>query len=475
MAADIVQNVSNYRTLDAVLSRPRYARVSLNNLSSSSVPLGPTSTTLMEYKLPSRTCFNLSQSFMQYSWTAPAVAGQYICVFENGLDMCRSAYFGDGGGLGICDLQYADCYVNSMQPLKTEFREFVERDQQNMMYPCNQLNTSNILPFSRDGLLTGTQNASTTSYTEQQYLTISPNANQAVTVNRYLPLSAFKDTAFGMDKNWVFGRDTYIRFQTNYLQRMFFYTTTPANPNATQTTVTLNNIYLYLAIEENEVIRNSLLTSLTEGRIKMTIPYTYVYRFGTGQGASVTNISLTLTRQYGRKIKKICIVPYSASGEYNNGAYNHSNCNGAKINQYQTSIDSRPLTDYVLNCYNANSTIIPAGVTWNNPTTYSDDYRENRRFLNGSVLQNYSQYATNWFHMDAFGVTPTIDKVKQSVPEENILDGFDLTNGDHVYSLQANTGAGTAAANDAYGGLILYIYCTFVRTLVILPDGIAFE
>jgi len=209
----------------------------------------------------------------------------------------------------------------------------------------------------------------------------------------------------------------------------------------------------------------------------MTIPFTYTYRFGASGSSSVTNLTVTLTRQYGRKIKKIGFVPYNAQ-EYTQYAYDHSNVNGTKVNSYQTSIDSRPLSDYVLNCYNPNSSVNPtvnASLIWASPATFSDDYRENRKYLLGSVIQNYSQYQTNWMHIDAFGVNPTLEQNKSALPEENIDDGFSLLDGDHVYTLQANTIVlPTATSNCNANGLILYLFCTFVRTLVVTPQGIAF-
>ncbi len=119
--------------------------------------------------------------------------------------------------MGIVDLQYADQYVNAVRPIKTKLTEFLSYDQLNQFYPCNQLATNNILPFSRDGLLAGTDNASTTNYIEPQHVFIAPAANTAVNISRYFPLNSFKDTVFDMDKDLVFGTDMYLRLWTNYL------------------------------------------------------------------------------------------------------------------------------------------------------------------------------------------------------------------------------------------------------------------
>ena len=78
--------------------------------------------------------------------------------------------------------------------------------------------------------------------------------------------------------------------------------------------------------------------------------------------------------------------------------------------------------------------------------------------------------------MDCFGVQDHIDASKSAIQESNIDDGFNLMDGDHIYTMQANTPAITAATNNSNpAGLILYLFCTFVRTLHINADGISFS
>jgi hypothetical protein len=166
--------------------------------------LNPTSTTLCEWKIPANSCFNLSRSYIAYQWSLGASANNYGITFEDGCDW-RTAYFGNGSGLGIVDLQYADAYVNFARPIKTKMTEFLSYDQLNQFYPCNMLCTQNLLPFSRDGLLAGTDNASTTNYIEPQHLFIAPTANTAVNISRYFPLNSFRDTFLDMDKDVCFG------------------------------------------------------------------------------------------------------------------------------------------------------------------------------------------------------------------------------------------------------------------------------
>lgn len=473
---------NQYKDVDVRIPRYRYSRIPLNNFTSGSVVVPPTSTTLLEWKIPASSVINLSKSYITYQTSWPALAGNYGFTYEDGCDF-RTIYFGNGSGLGIVDLQYADCAMNTFRPVKTRFKDFLSQDQLSQFYPCNQLATTNTLPFSRDGLLLGTDNASTFNYLEPQHLDIAAAPNIAIPVSRYWPLGNFKGTFFECDKDVVFGTDMYCRLFTNYAQRIGGYTTSPNNINANYTPITgggltWNNVYLYLAIEENLDIRNSLLTALAHGSIKMTIPYLYTYRFSVSAGSATGNISLTLTKNYGRGVKGITVVPYDG-GEYTQYAYDHSNVNGTKITQIQTTMDGRPLTDYVLNCYNPNSTINPVGTWTNPPPSFADDYREALKFTTNSCLQAYPMYQTMWLYSDLWGV-PQLNEM-EACSRENIADSFDLLHtGDHIYALSALTPTLQSAlyhvgAGGGAFGIINYVLVSFIRTLVIQPDGIILE
>lgn len=339
---------NQYKDVPMRVPRYRYARIPLNNLTSGTVTLQPTSSTLLEWKIPASTVHNLAKSFISYNYQWPAgTAGQYGFTFEDGCDF-RSAYFGNGSGLGIVDLQYADASVNVLRPIRTKLQDFLQKDQLSQFYPSNQLAQNNLLPFSKDGLLTGTENSATTNYLEAQHLFIANNAAQIIPIFRYFPLDSFKDTFFSVDKDLVYGTDMYIRLFTNYLQRIGGFTSTPNNPNiaanftAINTTVNASNVYLNLAIEENLDIRNNLLTALSHGSIKMSIPYLYNYRFSIAGQSSSGNVSLTLTKNYGRAVKQILVVPFNGQ-EYTQYSFDHSNVNGTKFSQIQTTMDGRPL------------------------------------------------------------------------------------------------------------------------------------
>ena len=486
----------NFSVTDNMVPRYRYAKIPLNNLASGSVPFNATSQTLVEIKIPASTCFNLSKSFITYQYTVPssAVAGTFSCVHESGLDF-QQVFFGSGSGLGIVDMTYCNRYKKAVQNLRSTLeQDFLAgfQDQMTQFYPSRQIGQANQYPQSIDGLTAGVLNSSPINNTDAQQISVSPLPSAgaatfvgagALQVTRQVPLSVFKDTFMEMNKDVVFGSDMYLRLWTAATQQMCFWTTTPQNPHigASNVTgaITGSNFYLQLALEENIDIRNSLLMSLAKGSIKMDIPYTYCYRFSST--TPTANLSLTLTKNYGKSLNRILFVPFNGN-EFSNYSYDHCNWNGSKVSQLQTTLNGRPLQDSIIQCYNANVAPV-AGITVNafsqagtfgGVVDFAGDWRQIREFAKGSCIQSYPHYQANWLWQDSWGLPPLVDEKNSGRPWYQNSEGLSLLDsGDLVYSIQASCPTvGVAASNINALGLVLYLFCTFNRSLTIQSDGI---
>jgi len=479
----------NFSVSDNMIPRYRYAKIPLNNLASGQVPFNSTSQTLVEIKIPASTCFNLSKSFLTYQYLIPTSGGgYYTAVHENGLDF-QQVFFGSGSGLGIVDMTYLNRYKKAIVNLRSEMeKDFLGgfQDQATHFYPSRQLGLNNVYPQSLDGLTAGLNNSSPINNTDAQQLIFSA-VNAPIHVTRQIPLSIIKDTFFEMDKDVVFGSDMYLRLWTAALQQMFFSTPNLANPHIgaivhpTANTINAQNMYLQLAIEENIDIRNSLLMSLAKGSIKMNIPYTYCYRFSST--STTANLSLTLTKNYGKALNRILFVPFNGQ-EFTNYSYDHSNLNGVKVSQLQSSLNGRPLQDSQIQCYNplvASSTLTPniftASTTAFGVVDYMGDWRQIREFAKGSCLQSYPHFQANWVFQDSWGLPPLVDEKASGRPWYQNDEGLSLIDsGDLVYSIQAScpaVGLATSNVNNTTAqGLVLYLFCSFNRTLTIQSDGI---
>jgi len=488
----------NFSVTDNMVPRYRYAKIPLNNLSSGSVPFNSTSQTLVEIKIPASTCFNLSKSFLTYQYTIPSgPVGSYVAVHESGFDF-QQVFFGSGSGLGIVDMTYANRYKKAIQNLRNELdKDFLTgfQDQMTQFYPSRQAGATNVYPQSIDGLTAGVLNASPINNTDAQQLLFSSlpsaaadvvNNATALQVTRQISLSVLKDTFFEMDKDVVFGSDMYLRLWTTAIQQMCFHTPNRANPHIgatafTQTAFEAKNFYLQLALEENIDIRNSLLMSLAKGNIKMDIPYSYCYRFSVSNTTQNANLSLTLTKNYGKSLNRILFVPFNGN-EFSNYSYDHTNWNGGKISQIQTTLNGRPLQDSIIQCYNpmvatvANLTAnaFASSTAFAGVVDFAGDWRQIREYARGSCLQSYPHYHANWVWQDSWGLPSFTDEKASGRPWYQNSEGLSLIDsGDLVYSIQASCPNVTqATSNVTSNGLVLYLFCTFNRTLTIQADGI---
>jgi len=473
----VVQNSSSYINYPGKLSRYRKRRIGLSNVASNSVDLAISTVNQGEFRIAAGVVFNPARSHFAYQYGIPATgtAGQYNVVHECGQDMCSSISAGNGGGVNFADLQHADRYVKVMRSLRTTKEEFESLDCEACNYRSDTDASDNVLPFSRDGTTAGTQNSPSRDNDEVQYLKVGGN-NAIMEVERELPLNAFKDTFFSLDKNLVFSEEFYIRFNTLPANKMCFKTTTPSNPHVGQIEIAdpptkLRNVYLYLAVEQNTELVEQVKQQMQGPGISLSIPYQYTVQNSSPAGGLSSNISISLNHQNGRVLKRILTAPFNGTTEKNAYTYDHSNVNGTKVTTVQASFDSVPLTDYVLNCFNPKEDINPLnkwtyGSATSAGTIARDDFRENKSLLVGSAMPTYGEYQTNWFYANTFGMVPMIRNDNLSVDESDIMDGQPLDGLVRNYNVQfTNEYAGTAANN--YGGASGVIrYYTFIYTML---------
>jgi hypothetical protein len=429
---------------------------------------------LLEFKLPT-TVYNLSRSYIQYSLKLDPVA----VVAENHNraysfedlsigELAQSVTFGTASGLNLVDLNYLQNYEKVALKAFSTYDEFISRDPLNSFYPATIMGVStntaaneinlNMSPFT---LAANTNNYNSNinaegyispfKLTDPKYSLKGPD-NESLYRNRQIMLSDVKDTLLAEDKDFYMPIEMYLRLQSNSLSRMGVSTSnaadaallTPAVGAASlAATSAVSNIYLYLAVEQNQLIIDELKQSVMSGQHKFTVPYTIGFKNNLAQGFGAVQIQLT--SQYGKKLHHILTTVANNAEQYNTSA-DSVNWNGSKIATYQTFLDNRSLTDYVLSC--AQSLRSAAGVA-------SDDWRENKQHVKNKLM-NYGQYQLNWFHNDAF-----------YDPSGN--SGMDLTNTDagldmeavRLYQIQLTTAA----------QINLYTFATFLREVLIDAQG----
>lgn len=471
----VIPNTSNYDVFQAMLPRYRFSQTFISNIPATTVLLGTTSVVRVQFRVPGGTVFNPARSVIPVQYQIPAFASNYGVAFQN---ICPFQYisFGEAGGNLIAEIQFANHVVNATRPGRTSLTEFMTHDVVDDCYPCNSTFANNPVPYSLDGTVSGTLNATSVNGNEIQYLKIGSAVNTAVNVTFQWPLNAVRDSFFSMDKDFIFGQDMYLNLDTCPAQQLYGYTTNPANilnsnwtvPTTSAQTASFLNLTLQLALQKNYTLAELLRNDLRNGTLKISFPWLSIQRTPISQTTSSTSILYNFDQGYGRKLKRIYFTCYNAN-ENSNYCYDRSNWNGTKIQNIYSRMDSSTLTDSALNCFNPNYLNINPGAQWSatfgGVLNYMDDYRESIKTLRGSVIQNAPMFMTNWGLEQSWGQPDFLLDCKQEIPDDNIDDGFSTLDGQHQFTNQLTLTFPASGNSNCGSGLLAYYIATFIRTL----------
>ncbi|RZI45300.1 hypothetical protein [Candidatus Finniella inopinata] len=414
----------------------------MNNLTGNSTTITATSSQVLEFKLPT-SVYNLSRSFLQYEVDIPAGgAGNFSWINGDCLEIATNAYFGTAGGLDLCNLNFVNRYTKVARKFRTKLQDFLANDSTSQLKPCNSANTANYPPILAAPL------ASCPSFIAPKLLDDPSGSNAAASFYRQFPLSGVVDTVFALDKDLFFPQEMYARFTLGPANQFTFISASATNPASTPApvaaAVTVQQIYLYLAVEQNQLIVDSVMNKVLTSGLRMNIPYTTAFRNSAG-AAGATNVTIPLTSQYGKKLKRMIWTVWSPT-EQANTAMDCSNYNGAKITTYNTYIDNRQLQDQPI------TTAVSALGSIGN-----SDWLENQRFCADSAVLNKEVYSYSWFHVDQF-----YEPVDNALAD-NFDDGLDM-NVNRQWQLQANAAAAVTH----------YCFATFVREITIGANGVVY-
>jgi hypothetical protein len=427
----------------ATIPTYKYLRVPLNNLTSSSTITITNASQLLEFKLPSNKVYNLSRSCIAYNLHADAVASTYIWSPEDVFSLAESISFGTAGNENIVDLKYVDKYTKTATKLGTDLSDYLSADSYSQLYPSNS-------GASSSATVMGLQSA--VSYTEPKYVAINSTGVTGAAYDKYVsyPLGNIKNTLLAVDKDVYFGNEMYVRMQTAPADRMVWTGTSSANPNtgaaASTSAISLRNMYLFLAVEQTELINSSIIAKFDSGNFHINCPYTVAVNNTTA--STVANINVQITKQYGKRLMQIMHV-VANSAQTLNTAYDLSNVAGDKILTYRSSLDSTYQQDYALSCAAA-----AAGVMNND-----DWFIANRKFCKNTPILNRAVYQQNWFHVDRWYEG---DSIEGAIENQDV--GIPLTNNTMNWILETTAAATTSRLH--------YTYLTFRRGYTITKDGV---
>jgi len=433
----------------------------MNNHASASVNIGPTSTELLEWKLPTQV-YNLARSYISYSVHTPAFAGGFNINFADTFDIAQSATFGSAGGVDLVNIQHLQNYTKIARKIDTPVDDYLGNDNMSQLYRADS-DLNNELPFKyaggdydADDNPDSLTNDPKDGLFETQYVKIGNLAEEA-NVYRQFPLGGITGTLFAVDRDFYSPVEQYLRITAGVGDKIAFAGSRNLAIDEGISTpiekIYIKQCYLYLAVEQNIAIVRGMLAKYASDQLSYRIPYTTGFKNVGGGASSATNIQIQISQQYGKRLKRILHTVWNPVEKLNT-AYDCHNWDGDKIETYQTFLDSLPLQDRILSCKR------PAG-----EYVHSDDWLENKKFLNKrSCIISKEMYSLNWFHIDQF--YEPHDKKDLLPPDVNLDEGLVM---DTPKSWTISTTSGPTS------GLVHYTWVEFSRDIEVTTAGPVFK
>jgi len=404
----------------ASLSHGEYKYTRVTPMQQVPATIGTSGGDQIEFELPSSTVFNLSKSVLRFGLAPTAIpsVNTYSNKMYASLLNMRSIELYTRSGLSLCLINDVDFYSNIVWGYdKLE-------DAQTRSFPTGGTATVALAECCEGGsVLTGAVNAA------NQTLTLSTttknniarrdvfvgvvNSALSPSIQFEIPLDKIKHSIFDRGVDMIFPENIYMRITTLPCPSITFEATTASNANInTQVaqTVTLFNVEVLLAVQQNLAIKQDLLMGMSKN-IEIDIDFAYLVK----QSGTTTsqNVSMRISgSQVGSKLKKIYWSCYPAAGTLA-GRYDNSIATNT-LASFNTFLNSQSIEQILV--------------------TPSYAYIMQKDHLDGTVTSDRIGYLNKFTYLQDFCG-------KSAIESDNFYnDGLPLETSDIKYEIQATTG-----------------------------------
>eukprot|EP00732_Lithocolla_globosa_P004890 Lithocolla_globosa_v1_NODE_4730_length_1378_cov_357.560847.p1 type:complete len:445 gc:universal NODE_4730_length_1378_cov_357.560847:1-1335(+) len=388
---------------------------------------------------------NLSKSILSFSALYPDLDTKYNWVYTEGIPLIRQIQLYTRTGIYLCDINDLNKYLKMQLRQSHAIEDVLTYDKiesgSGYFEGLTCCNTSTLTDVEA---IRPNNTTVKTIVSEPQYLTVGAVGDDAVqgdvTINFQVPLARIVDSILSLDKDQFFGEITYLRIVwASSLQGAF--TGDAADdptdaPVAFAKDITVSNLTLYTAIEQNPVINQEIMSKFNSGSLTYLVPY--VYQNKQSLDNTQQNLSVKYNIAHGQKLKKILVSPFNIT-ERENTAYDNNNVADAKVLDYYTMLNNVRTSQF------------------NYDTSAGDDWLAKKHLFKGSCIQSSNEYYYNWTAIEDFTA-----ETGPEVNTENLDDGLDLTN-EIKYDLIAVT------ANATH---MWYVYAITQKSLKVQPEGV---
>lgn len=418
---------------------------------------------------------NLSRSYIMGTLSLPATAARHNWIFRDipFREFQHIQLYASNQNY-LVDLDNVQNYMKIMAKKEVSLSDYKSMDPLYGIAPSNTVN--NAVPALRHNNATiagvptpsANLNPSSINYDEPAYFEAGALATDA-SYNFCYPFRLLKHTLFAMDKSIYTNQILYVRCYVGPIGKVAYASQSPNSPSAgTPEAYTgaaeVQNLQIMVAVDTNNATKERLISEVNSPNGKsFYIPFTQANTFSN----SGPNQSLTLQIDSGqgdlleRVIHSVFNTQQSLDTAYDcaNNAIVAAGCvNAQKIINYYTQIDGQRLQDLTITCQDSGG----AGIF--------TDYMQQKRCIQGSVLQNLSVYQYNWFHEDDFDGYNA--KVLQSDNDGGFISGLRLTGKQRTWQIIANMATTNTVGTTITPSYQHYNWCVYQRELIMKGGSI---
>jgi hypothetical protein len=159
----------------------------------------------------------------------------------------------------------------------------------------------------------------------------------------------------------------------------------------------VKGITLYLAVETNRTLIDSIVRQMSTNGLRLLVPYTYTNKY-TSNATISQNVQQRINRAWGRTLLRIYHSVFNLD-ETSHFAYDNTNVSGAKVNEFYTSLDNDRLQEMNISCVR------------------QEDYMMLKELIKGTSYQSSRHYQDNWSWVDEWTGTSPVHYRKMDIGE----------------------------------------------------------
>lgn len=424
----------------------------------------------LTFIVPGTQVVNLSKSYLEMVLTVDSQANAtYPWMQAGAISFLRQLTFQPLSGKQLIIDQYHH-YSKMSLPYLLPFDDFMTLDNANLFFPSRAAQTANKQPSN--GFNAAMAN------TEPQYAICLSNgvasngANGPWSYSMKIPFSLFAGTILAQNRDHCFGENIQIIMTLEDPTKWLWSSTSANDPSAgalnftVSTNLKLQNIYVQLAVESDQVIAQRIKSMHATGYTTYIPSVNKVYQQSMAASQSQNVIVNNLNSSYGERMLRIFHSVFNGT-EAKNTSLDNVNAGASpvvdstanRVIQLQTLLDNIPRQQKYISA--SPQAQFFAGAYNLGTIGGNQDFMVNRPFTATSVIQCSGQLGLDWTFVDDFSSPDP--RIKKYVDSGHIRDGIPLFDGDHTWQFQSTT------SNTAFNH---YTFVQTQRKMIIGPSGI---